>query len=116
MTTVRLPPPPVPARLREMLRDYPGHLQELQKALNDVVEKPSPVTPPFELAVWMLEDTLSDFVYKARDELQAAETSGDAAAIERAKKKKFAMGSARLNMGGMPDLHDYFEAHKDAVK
>ena len=35
-----LPLPPIPQRLREMLKDYPGHLVRLQEVLNSVVDGP----------------------------------------------------------------------------
>jgi hypothetical protein len=34
-----LPSPPVPQRLREMLKDYPEHVERLQEALNRLLEK-----------------------------------------------------------------------------
>ena len=108
-----IPPPPVPQKLQEMLKDYPQHLEELQKALNSVVEKPPHGTPPFEMAVWMLEDTLSAFMVDAREKLKAAEASGDAQAIAKAEEKRSVMGRALANMW-MPDLRAYFEAHKEA--
>jgi hypothetical protein len=71
------PPPPVPQGLREMLKDYPDHIQELQKSLNRVITKPSKSTPPFEVAIWELERTLETFIDEAREELKAAEASGE---------------------------------------
>lgn len=41
----RLPPPPVPERLREMLKDYPEHVDRLQAALTDYVLKPFKLMP-----------------------------------------------------------------------
>jgi hypothetical protein len=114
MTTLKLPPPPVPQRLREMLKDYPEHIQTLQEDLIAVAQKRSP-TPPFERAVWMLEDALSSFISEARAELHAAEASGDAAAIERAKAKELLMLHAR-SLHGLHDLFDYFQANKEAFE
>jgi len=111
-----LPPPPVPQRLREILKDYPQHLQVLQNDLNQVIAKPFQGTPIFEQAIWALEDALGGFIDEARDELQAAEVSGDAEAIAKAEKKDFAVGYARMNMGGMSDLGDYFDLHRDAFR
>ncbi|RMH93449.1 hypothetical protein EBB59_05980 [Lysobacter pythonis] len=99
-----------------MLRDYPEHIQTLQDDLNDVVAKPFKGTPMFEQAIWALEGALEAFIDEARDELQAAEASGDPVAIERAKAKDFVMGSTRMNMGGMPDLWDYLETQKEAFE
>ncbi|MDR1075494.1 MAG: hypothetical protein LBL59_04105 [Xanthomonadaceae bacterium] len=114
---LKLPPPPVPQRLREMLEDYPEHIQELQRSLNLVVEKPSIGTPPFEVAIWALEDELGSFIDEAREELHAAEASGDAVAIERAKAKKFLMGCARLQgIHDVDDLWSYFQANSGAFR
>jgi hypothetical protein len=39
--------PPVPQRLREMLKDYPEHVERIQAYLNDYLSKPSKVIPLF---------------------------------------------------------------------
>lgn len=116
MPTSNLPPPPVPQELRELLKDYPEYLQAIQRALDNVVARPSKATPPFEMAVWMLEGVLGGFVADAYDELNAAEAGGDPIAIRKAKEKESAVGYARLNMGPMQDLFDYFEVHKEAFE
>ncbi|WP_240635263.1 hypothetical protein [Lysobacter enzymogenes] len=103
-----LPLPPVPKGLREMLKDYPEHLQVLQNDLNDVVAKPLRGTPVFEQAIWALEGALETFVSEARDELEAAEASGDAETIQRARAKRQAFGSARADMGLLSELRAYF--------
>lgn len=110
-----LPLPPVPQRLREMLAEYPGHIERLQEALNTVIEKPSKATPPFEVAIWALESRLGTFITEARDQLKAAEASGDAEAISRAKQAELLMSKARSVNGGMSDLAElwaYFEQRK----
>ena len=104
------PPLSVPLGLQEILKDYPELIQRLQGDLTHIVEKPSPVTPPLERAIWMLEDSLDLFISEARQELNAAEASGDSGAIARAKAKKFAVGSARANMGVLSDLRAYFSS------
>lgn len=116
-----LPPPPVPQKLREMLKDYPGHIQTLQNDLNGLVEKPLYGTPIFEQAIWALEDALSAFIDEARAELQVAETSGDAEAVARAKDKLDLMFDAHSSNGGMrlglmDDLWNYCEMNKRAFK
>jgi hypothetical protein len=110
-----LPLPPVPQRLREMLAEYPGHIERLQEALNTVIEKPSKATPPFEVAIWVLESRLGTFITEARDQLKAAEASGDAEAVTRAKQAELLMSKARSVNGGMSDLSDlwaFFEQRK----
>lgn len=110
------PLPPVPQRLREMLKEYPGHIDRLQEALNTLIEKPSRGTPPFEVAIWVLESRLSTFITEARNRVKAAETSGDAEAIAHARQEEALMSKARSVNGGMSDLGDlwaYFEHAKE---
>jgi hypothetical protein len=115
----QLPPPPVPQALREMLKDYPEHIQELQKSLNRVITKPSKSTPAFEVAIWELEGTLGTFISEAREELKAAEASGDSEAIARAEEKERLMeraSSRNIGMKGLHELWGYFETRKEAFK
>ena len=118
-----LPLPPIPQRLREMLKDYPGHLVRLQEVLNSVVDGPDRAkgSPDytFEHATWALEGRLGTFVHEAQDELEAAKASGDAEAIARAEAKEFLMGCASSSSNGMYNLGevwDYLEEHKEALK
>ncbi|RMH89108.1 hypothetical protein EBB59_10925 [Lysobacter pythonis] len=102
-----------------MLRDYPEHIQTLQDDLNDVVAKPFKGTPMFEQAIWALEGALEAFIDEAREELRAAEASGDPAAIARAEEKISLMRRAHSSNGGMRDLHTlrmYFDANKRAFE
>ena len=110
-------PPPVPQKLRDMLKDYPEHIETLQADLNRVVQDPFKGTPMSEQAIWALEAALDAFIDEARKELQAAEASGDPAAIEQAKAKELLMFRARSGNGGMRlglmnDLWGYFESNK----
>jgi hypothetical protein len=109
-----LPPPPVPQKLREMLKDYPEHIEQLQEVLAQFAT-PKLRLMPFDEAIWALEGRLETFMSEASTELQAAEASGDAQAIAKAKEKEFAMGVALSNMW-MPDLQAYFEIHKEAFE
>jgi hypothetical protein len=111
--------PPVPQRLREMLKDYPEHIDRIQTYLNDYLSKPSKVTPLFEQAIWALEGCLEMFIHEAQDELEAAQAIGDAEAIARANEKRKLMSFARSPNDGMSNLDeiwDYFEEHKAALK
>ncbi len=113
-----LPQPPIPQRLRELLKDYPGHLARIQEVLNEVVEKPLKLTPLFEQAIWALEDQTTVFIREAQVELEAAQEVGDADAIARAEVKEELMFSARSVNDGLGDLkviHDYLLAHKDRI-
>jgi len=116
-----LPPPPVPQRLREILKDYPELIQTLQEDLNSVITDPIRGTPPFELAIWRLEDALSAFIDQSRRELDAVKAGGDPEAIEQAEKKVRLMLGARSSGNGMQlslmdDLWNYFQREKGASK
>jgi hypothetical protein len=115
-----IPLPPVPQFLRETLKDYPELIQQLQDGLNRIVNVMADRisgTPPFERAIWRLEDTLSAMYEKARDELDAAEQSGDSQAIHRAKIKDDAVSEA-YHVGGsdLDELRNYFETYKGAFE
>ena len=118
-----LPPPPIPQRLRELLRDYPGHLERLQLALNTVVNGPTKAKGApdyiFELATWAMEGRLETFIREAQDELEAAIAGSDLETIAQAKKKKSVMGFARSLNDGMSNLNEiwsYVGEHKDVLK
>jgi hypothetical protein len=118
-----MPAPPIPRRLRELLQDYPGHLERLQQALNTVFDGPSKAKGApdyiFELATWALEGRLETFIREAQDELEAAQTAGDAEAIARSKAKLSLMRQARSSSNGMYDLDEiwsYLEVHKEVLR
>lgn len=104
--------PPVPAKLREMLKDYPDHIEQLQQALNSVKNRRIKSTPPFEAAVWALEDKLDGFIREARIELADAEASHNPQAVVRAKAKEQLMftSSHKRHWLGDESLHAFFEA------
>jgi hypothetical protein len=106
------PSPPVPAKLREMLKDYPEHIEQLQKALDSVKDRRTQSIPPYEAAVWLLEDHLSAFISEARAELAAAEASGDPEAIAQAQGKERLMSFARsggIGLLRLDELRKYFD-------
>lgn len=112
-----LPPPPVPQRLREMLKDYPNHIERLHEVLNGVVYDGRVLLMPFDQAIWALEGRLETFIHEARADLEAAQANGDTKAIEVARAREGLMFRARSSNGGMKGLHDlwgYFEENKDA--
>lgn len=106
--------PPVPQGLREMLKEYPEHIDRLQEALNTVIEKPSKVTPPIEVAIWVLESRLETFISEARNELRITEESGDAQAIATGKRKILLMLDCRSSPSAwkMKNLMEYFDKAK----
>jgi hypothetical protein len=114
-----LPHPPIPPRLRELLKDYPEHLARIQDDLNNVVEDPFKSTPLFEQAIWALEGRTSAFIREAATELEAAQVSGDAAAIALAEAKASLMRRAADPNGGLKGLHelwDFFQLHRELLK
>ncbi len=112
------PYPPVPLRLREILKDYPVHIDRLQEALNTVIEKPSKSTPPFEVAIWMLESRLGAFVSEARKELGEAQATGDKDVISQADAKERLMSRASWKHVWLTDeaLWEHFQKNKDAFR
>ncbi|WP_313437136.1 hypothetical protein [Stenotrophomonas sp.] len=106
------PPPPVPQRLREMLKDYPDHIQKLQAALNHVAEKPSTGIPVIEQAIWALEDTLERFALDAGKETKVAEANGDPLAVEQATARESLMfrAASKTVWVGDRELSEYFRA------
>jgi hypothetical protein len=106
------PYPPVPAKLREMLKDYPEHIERLQNALNSVKDRRIKSIPPFEAAAWALEDTLAWFIREARIELADAEASSDPQAIARAQGKEKLMFAASFKRHWLGDesIHTFFAA------
>jgi hypothetical protein len=100
--------PPVPQGLRDMLKDYPEQIQTLQDDLNRYVQKPFHLMP-FDGAIWLLEGALEAFISEAREELKAAEATGNQEAIALKKMKKFTMGSARADMGDLSDLRAFLQ-------
>lgn len=103
--------PPVPAKLREMFKDYPGHIERLQELLTAVAEAPRSSTPRLELAVWALEGRLGTFKSEAREELAAATASGDPVMIEKADAKARLMSQAAWKHVwiGDKELWDYID-------
>ncbi len=102
--------PPVPAKLREMLKDYPGHIERLQEVLNHSVERSRRVPlMPFDDAISALDGRLRTFIMEARAELADAEKSGDPTAIAQAKEKERLMSFARSRNIGMAEIDDLWE-------
>ncbi len=113
-----IPQPPVPQGIREALKDYPELIQIVQDDLNWRVDSMlrGAHFPPFEEVVWALEATFSKFYSDAKKEVEAAELGGNQQAIERAKAKRYLIGSTRMdapwNDDGEGNLWDYFHAYK----
>ena len=102
----QLPPPPVPQGLRNMLKDYPEHIERLQDALNVYSLKPFKLMP-FDGAIWALEGRLETFCLEADEEMEAAKASNDLDRVAQAKAKQFAFSCARTDMGLLTDMQDH---------
>jgi hypothetical protein len=119
-----LPPPPVPPRLREMLEDYPALIQEVQSGLDSLVRKMAAEgaisLPPFEEAVWYLEDTFSDLMVDADAAHEAAKANGDLRAAEWAAEKAQLMGRIRSERPwydrSEQGLSSYFRTYRAAFE
>ena len=110
-----LPPVPVPQKLRELLKDYPEHIERLQEALNTIIAKPSFGTPQFEVAIWALEGRTGTFVAEAQDELERAKAGSDPHAIASAEETRKVMGFSRspnIGLKDLDELYQYFERYK----
>lgn len=77
ITRPRPPLPPVPRSLRSALKNHPDHLERLQLALQGVAVAPTTRLPRIDMAVMAIDDRLNRFLAEARDELDAAQRSGD---------------------------------------
>ncbi|WP_144436434.1 hypothetical protein [Lysobacter antibioticus] len=112
-----LSPPPVPAKLREMLKDHPGHIDRLQEALNTAIEKSPHLTPPFEVAIWALESRLEAFVREAQTDFDAAQADGVAEDIALAEQKELLMLKASSKYAWFTDesLCDHFQQNQDSI-
>lgn len=113
-----LPIPPVPQRLREMLDEYPGHIERLQEVLSHVIRTSSAGVDPFDRAIWALEGRLEAFVSEAKNERLAAESDGDPQMIAKAVEKEKTMSMARPKRQWISDeaLWAYFQQSKDDLK
>lgn len=60
-----VPQPLVPTKLRELLKNYPGHIARLQEVLTAAAEEPEGA-PRLEYTIWALEGRLSTFGKEAR--------------------------------------------------
>lgn len=102
-TRMTIPAPPVPARLRELLSDYPAHLEKLQHAITKVADEPCPSAPHIELVVWALEDSLDQLVFETLKEVAGARASGDTQARVDAERKELLIRQASLKQVWIDD-------------
>ncbi|WP_372390340.1 hypothetical protein ACCQ05_11585 [Xanthomonas sp. NCPPB 3582] len=113
-----LPAPPVPQKLRELLKDYPELIQRLQDVLDDYIRKPNRLMP-FDGAIWALEGRLDSFISEAREDLDRAQASDDANAVKMAEEKERLTRHARSRNRGMSDLDqlwNYIETYNESLR
>ena len=114
-----LPQPPIPKRLRELLKDYPGHLVRIQEDLNDLVFNHARSIPLFEQAIGNLEGRTAAFIREAQAELEVAQVIGDQDAIAGAELKVGLMRqsrSANVGLGNLDELWNYFKLYAEFFK
>lgn len=111
--------PPVPKVLQEALKDYPELIAHLQDAISDLGVRPGMSreqrTDQFEMAIGTLEGGLSHYLIKATADLQAAEATGDAALIAKAREKEMLLSGCRGRRlrQGFAELSDFFRVDQD---
>lgn len=91
--------PPVPQPLQEALKDYPELIAELQASLKKTGVEPFMSKDQrydmFESALGLLENRLGGYMSNAAQEVRAAEATGDAEMIAKAKAKETLMIGCR---------------------
>ncbi|MFK3648329.1 hypothetical protein ACI2IY_07790 [Lysobacter enzymogenes] len=117
MNRLNLPPLPVPEVLREMLKEYPDHIERLRETLDYFVKTSSPGVDPFDRVVWLLEDRLGTFIVQATANLERAQTSGNEEEISAAKQELLLMSRvSRKNVWiGDETMWEYVQKHGDAL-
>jgi hypothetical protein len=109
-------PPEVPAQLRELLKDYPAYVENLQTVLNEFAE-PTPRVQPLDEAIWALQNRLDCFLQEAVRQLEAARADGNLLLFDEANRARSTMGRALLSFDSDPDgLGRYFKLHKKAFE
>ena len=107
--------PPVPKVLQEALKEYPELIAGLQEALTKtgvtLFMSKTLRYDQFEIAIALLEGRLGSYISDAAAEVTAAEATGDAALIAKAKEKKMLMigcrgGKLRDAYGELIDFFD----------
>lgn len=112
----KLPPPDVPSSLRELLKDYPGHVESLQTVLNEFAA-PTPRVQPLDEAIWALQNRLDYFLQDAVRQLEAARADRNPGLFDAAERARSTMGRALLSFDSDPDgLGRYFKRHRKAFE
>jgi len=103
------PLPQVPVRLREMLKDYPEQMTNLQELMASFAGERA-VPSRYEELIWALESRAGRLLQEARAESKAAKEKGDLDLIAKTKAKEMTMGKLVLQApwSGDRELMDYF--------
>jgi hypothetical protein len=109
------PPPQVPRTVREVLKDYPELIEDLQDGLT-TTHYGSRGPMDFDRAVWLLQDMLDADWGDADNEAEQAEAREDQQAAERAKRKRRTISEARHEVYGDGDLSSYFKTYEKAFR
>jgi hypothetical protein len=114
MNTTFAEHPPVPQVLQDALKDHPEVVAELQKRLMAVGRhagmSKAQRTDQFELAIGVLEDSLTRFAMDASQEIKRAQASGDAARAEEAKEtRRMMVGCINKVKRSLEELGAFFD-------
>ena len=107
--------PPVPLPLREALKDYPELVDRLQEVLTYVGREPAMSKEQrldqADQALWALEGRLGSYMAEAAEEVKAAEATGNANLIAKAKAKQALMDDCRSYelQRGLGELRTFFD-------
>ncbi|MDM0086970.1 MULTISPECIES: hypothetical protein [unclassified Variovorax] len=108
---LNFPPPPVPRTVRELLKDYPELIEELQDGLTKSHYGPLGALN-FDSAIWLLKDMLGGDLVDAHEQSDQAKARGDQETVRRADEKAMAIAMARLDASGDGDLSSYFKTYE----
>ena len=107
--------PPVPQALQEALKDYPELIAGLQEVLVTtgvtLFMSKTQRTDQFELALASLEGRLETYWLNSAKEVKAAEATGDAALIAKAKEKEILIDDCRTRKlrRSLEELGSFFD-------
>ena len=108
---LNFPPPPVPRTVRELLKDYPELIEELQDGLTKSHYGPLGALS-FDSAIWLLEGTFDAIWGDADKEAEQATAQRDSEAAEQAKRKRVTISKARRSIHADDDLWNYFKTYE----
>ena len=105
------PPPQVPRSVREVLKDYPEVIEDLQNSLTTIhygMDGPM----DFERAVWRLKDKLGGRQGDANRDTDRAKARGDLDAAKQSNEKAMVLAKAGHSIHAGDDLWSYFQTYE----